>query len=387
MDINFKFAPQGRVAEAINQNEVWIDVGNRFEDGALDHHRLSQEDAKKYPCAATMIANNQDLVLNNIDRNSNQVTIVGHNFPDTDCIISAYITKALAQNGRVPEKCNMLVDYAEKSDTGRMKVSPKNLESLYAIINALSNTIEVPQGTPREEFLSTKSRMMMEKGLEVVDYCMTRAKGLGLETLEEPKIFQDVSCPFKDELDFLKKDYARYEEFISIQGNCEKTVMGLPTNADSKVFKDVQGLRVNKVPKDVAMFPNWARNDGFGYTSIPVYEGKPLGEGVKSNRVIISVDPEVGVNLGDLGQEMEKQEVERELHLPKEFQRTGEPRFNEPWCTNSDPWYDGRGHGKTIIDGPMRGSVRTIGEINKTAERYFTQQKEIAKGNENKEQR
>ncbi len=53
-----------------------------------------------------------------------------------------------------------------------------------------------------------------------------------------------------------------------------------------------------------------------------------------------------------------------DLGAPR-FRRRGEggETVVDPLFPGSDPWYDGRGHGYTIVDGPRFGSVLSLDEV------------------------
>jgi len=58
-----------------------------------------------------------------------------------------------------------------------------------------------------------------------------------------------------------------------------------------------------------------------------------------------------------------KERLKEKNMLPEAERRSGTPRYNEPWCTNDDPWYPGYGHNSEIVETPRRGSLMTVHEI------------------------
>ena len=125
----------------------------------------------------------------------------------------------------------------------------------------------------------------------------------------------------------------------------------------------------------------WARvdsenssGDGFVFTFIPVSMDRELsslanGECIRTNRVIISVEPNSGYSLNGLAKQLEIAEKEKEdmvfadhKHLMR-CRDKRRPGFNQSWCSNDDPWYDGQNFNYTIVDSPRRGSILSLDEI------------------------
>ena len=49
---------------------------------------------------------------------------------------------------------------------------------------------------------------------------------------------------------------------------------------------------------------------------------------------------------------------------------TGPPKPSRVGYANSDPWYDGRAHGDTIVDSPRSGTLLTAEEIEQILVRF-----------------
>ncbi len=78
--------------------------------------------------------------------------------------------------------------------------------------------------------------------------------------------------------------------------------------------------------------------------------------------------PDSGATLSGLGEQLDAAESARRRGLHGVDDRvtdpaTGQPKAVRPGYGNADPWYDGRGHGYTIVDAPREGTVLTAGEI------------------------
>ena len=104
------------------------------------------------------------------------------------------------------------------------------------------------------------------------------------------------------------------------------------------------------------MFKIWARRDGFPMLLVEFPNAEPIPETTLFlSRFIISVLPDSGLSLRELGAELDLLEEDRRIELAQQWKidlaRSGPPRagFN-----NSDPWYDGRSVvlNYTIVDAP-----------------------------------
>jgi hypothetical protein len=60
---------------------------------------------------------------------------------------------------------------------------------------------------------------------------------------------------------------------------------------------------------------------------------------------------------------LEQAETSKRKKNGEGYVRKGHPRFEKEYCDNDDPWYDGRGHGYTIVDSPNVGTILKYDEI------------------------
>lgn len=110
-------------------------------------------------------------------------------------------------------------------------------------------------------------------------------------------------------------------------------------------------------------FKDWARGDEercptgekgkAGFVALCIWESAPVP------RCVVSVRPCSDARLNGLAAALDEAETKARAGTPME--RTGPPRG--PGYTNSDPWYDGRAHNHTIIDGPRSGTVLSADEV------------------------
>ena len=369
-NIRFNFVRNGTTAEETpDKNTIWIDVGNKMQKGIIDHHGDERDDSV---CAAEMVYKHPELVLENIT-DSEDLTIVGHILPDFDCVASAYLVKQLAEKGRLDPEIEKIVEYAKLTDTGRINPGRNDIRNVYSILNAFAY---MPENANKS--FDELNEFIMKKGFELLDYCIERIKNNPNLTLESEDLIGD-DCPFIEELKLLEEASKQYEKVLE---EAEKTEIYVPT-LDGSV-KKVPAVFIKSIPENELtrdMLKNWLRNDGYVFTSIPIYDshsfttddGKRLEE-VSTSRVIISVAPGNNVNLKGLGYNIEKKEEQKcsELGIRRYSKgRDGSITYtNRPGYESPDPWYDGRGHNYQIIDGPMSGSVLSVEEINNIAKEF-----------------
>jgi hypothetical protein len=128
----------------------------------------------------------------------------------------------------------------------------------------------------------------------------------------------------------------------------------------------------------VMFFKDWARSDTEfssdenGFTGLCVYQSPSTGGPA---RAIISVTPESGACLRGLGALLEQEEhrrrVERDGADDREIDlATGRKKPRRWPGSNSDPWYDGRGHNHTIVDAPRSGTVLSADEVESVFVQY-----------------
>ncbi len=137
---------------------------------------------------------------------------------------------------------------------------------------------------------------------------------------------------------------------------------------DCLLVRDVQNP---DDPDRVLFFKDWARTDRLlaperkGFVALSVFMSRSI-DGLP--RCLLSVRPGDGVSLRGLGALLDQAEAARRQELYGVDDRavdlkTGEPKPARSGYPNSDPWYDGRAHGDTIVDSPRSGTVLTADEI------------------------
>lgn len=371
--------------KAIKRNRVFLDVGNKLTCGVIDQHQSKEGifiQGKRYQSVASILYACPNLVLDNIDEDADKVEIVVHNEPDFDCFVSAFLAEEIIKNKSFPNNGELLVDYAEEVDSGRMSVENGNISSAFAIACAIPEIIKQEKS---EMSFQEQNKLTMEKGLELVRYIMNRLKSVnqGLKSLYSPIIFSAyIKNPFEKEIALLNNDYKEYLE--DLKDHCEKKRIRLPEKKEvNPALIEVDALFWKETPRCI-LHKYWARGDknspsgtGYVFTFIPS-NSEPVNElklaklrenGVvnltQTNKVILSVDPKSNLCLKGLGAYLETAECEKEIQLgiEKFWRERSSKRFEDSWCDNLDPWFDGRSFDYTIVDSPREGSLLTIDEI------------------------
>ena len=214
----------------------------------------------------------------------------------------------------------------------------------------------------------------MVDGFKVIDYVLQQSVANDAELLE----VDAYSCPgiFSDaDRESLIEDEHHYEAKLTDPATCARSgILKLPNQdgdqceAETLLVRDVQGVGD---ADSCVFFKVRARSDEHrapahkGFCALSVF----MPETQKTNRrCIISVRPEDGINLGNLGARLDRAEADKWISMNGIDDRTvnpddGSPLPPRPGYNNADPWYDGRGHGYTIVDSPRSGTVLTADEI------------------------
>jgi hypothetical protein len=137
---------------------------------------------------------------------------------------------------------------------------------------------------------------------------------------------------------------------------------GGQSEAETLLVRDAQNTAD---PEACLFFKDWARTDaehspgGKGFVGLSVFVSESARE---VRRCILSVTPGSGVTLKGLGELLDRAESERRQQVYGVDDRVTDPASGQPLAPrsgwgNADPWYDGRGHGYTIVDAPRSGTL------------------------------
>jgi hypothetical protein len=367
--VRFHFAGYGEQLPTAPQNRLFLDVGNALRPGVLDHHHLGGA----HGSTASLVLHRPDLVraaLNPARGPGEAFTVVLHEQPDLDGVVSAYLALELLTRGTFPPGSEALARYVDKVDEGSLGMSLANPYSLYAGYYQLNNRLGRQRwNAPQEHW-----REAVRLGLVLAGFIVGEMDSKGLP-LPEVDAFGCPELFGPEDREEVQADVRRYEAKLREPATkARRAVLRLPGQFGGKV--EVESLRVRDVqnlgdPERVIFFKDWARSDtrhsrlGRGFAALSVFHSEGSGH---VRRCILSVRPDSGATLRGLGDLLDEAESARRQEVHGVDDRvqdpvTGQSRTPRPGYANADPWYDGRAHDYTIIDSPRSGTLLTAGEV------------------------
>jgi len=337
-NVTFDFVSMGFVATP-ELGRVYVDVGNAFCSGVLDHHHPDAPDA----CTAMLVLNHPEYVMNQIMDGG--VTIIPHQYPDMDAVTGAYFARMHALGKLIEQVHHDWAAYACRVDQGFTTLTPAQPITPYSLFMMRMHVLR--EALPDDA--DAASRIMLDAGFDFLDVIFDHLRHGG--SLHEVQIWGNVNT-FTAEIAAIKDDLKRYQKDIK---QADIFTCHLPT-IDGSGSKSVAGLWIEKPA--ASMFKSWARGDekhagdeqGFVF----------LGIQVSDHRFILSVNPSSNLYLKGLGDLIEQAETDKRKMMGMERQGENRPGYDSP-----DPWYDGRSplHNYTIIDSPRSGTVLREPEV------------------------
>jgi hypothetical protein len=309
-----RFVPHGTQApRPLPAGEVWLDLGGRCEGLVFDHHRTGSGDSSALE--AVWMGWKALMPLVGVEP---PPTLVLHRVPDLDAISSAWLAGRVLRDGNLPASAralDLLVRAVSDHDQGR---GPSGApERDWAAVVSLCIALE----------RSDEQRYRV--GLELLDRSYDLlAEGNGLEEVA-PRIVPERAAA---------RLGAARRHYQEDKAAGRAITLRLPSG-EGGIPREVHGLALHN-PRSV-LFKQLARADkdapgGAGWSLLVVSRSVPEQEGAPSLwRHVVSVDPDSGYQLGGLGPHLDMLERTR---------WPGEPEL--------PAWYDGRGHGFTIVDSP-----------------------------------
>jgi len=345
--IHYDFIPMGSVVKPSN-GKVYIDVGNAFAPGILDHHHPDAPDA----CATELVLNHPDYIRSQLTDST--LSIIIHDNPDLDAISGAYFAKMHALGESINENHKQWAHYICKVDQGFTKLNPANPISPCSIF--MMRMQHIYHQEPTDINIA-----MLTGGLEFIETIFTAmGNGNGLHSSDW------IEKAFPAEAKAIRIDYDRYLRDIE---HAQTLTFDLPLKAGAG-RKKVPGIWI-KQPESV-LFKSWARGD---QTYSDCSEGFIfLGIQISTNRFILSVQPDSDVWLKGLGDALEL--VEQQKREQRGQVRKGK---NRPSYQSPDPWYNGNSplHNYSIIDSPRCGSLLSSSQV-KDIVNAFAKKKEAS---------
>jgi hypothetical protein len=371
--IHFEFVGYGTAAEVPHEGpgRLFLDVGNGLRPGVIDHHHLAAYTGS----TARLILAHPDLVSESVPPGRDATApfpIVLHVDPDLDAVVSTYLAVAILTTGSFPPGAEALARYVDGVDSGQVGLTQDHAFTLYAAYMLLAHRLALWSGREPED----RYRACIEQGLSIVAF-------VGMQVAQTGRSVFDIdafACPGlfgTHDREEVRRDLDRYQAKLrDPRTHARRLRLRLPGQFGSA--EDVDCLMVRDVqnpddPDRVLFFKDWARSDRLlaaerkGFVALSVFMSRSI-DGLK--RCLISVRPGDGVSLRGLGQLLDQAEAARRRELYGVDDRlvnpeNGEPKPARAGYLNSDPWYDGRAHGDTIVDSPRSGTVLTAEEIEK----------------------
>jgi len=340
--ISYDFRPVGYVAEP-EAGMLYVDIGNAFCPGILDHHHPEAPDA----CTAMLVLNHPEYVVSQII--DGRLAIIPHEYPDLDAVTGVYFARMHANGGAVQTMHHEWAAYVCRIDQGFTSLNMKQPVTPYSLFMIRMQLLQ--EKLPDD--VHAASLMMLESGFGFLGTIFGwMEKGGNLNELAESGMFPAEEAAIAEDMEKYRRDIQRADTFTCT----------LP-HKDGKGRESVPCLWI-EMPES-ALFKSWARGD------VERYENNQgfvfLGIQVSEHRFILSVNPSSNVYLKGLGDLIEQAEIEKRSDLGME--RKGE---NRPGYDSPDPWYDGRSplHNYTIIDSPRAGTVLGREELRSIFRRY-----------------
>jgi hypothetical protein len=368
--LHFAFVGMGERATPTHgpTDRLYLDVGNDLRPGVLDHHQLTA-----YTGSTTgLVLIHPELIDGAVAptrHRDDPFTLVLHEHPDLDCVASAYLASAYLTTGSFPGGAEALGRYVDKVDEGALGLTLSNPFALYAAYHRLAHNLDTDPARANAE----RWHGCVEGGMRLIDHVLAEVRAghalLEVDAFACPGLLGDADRAA------VRDDISRYERKLTDpRTHTRQARLRLPGHYGGKVT--VEALLVRDVqnaddPERVLFFKDWARSDarragnGRGFVGLSVF----MTEGAhQARRCILSLVPDAGASLRGLGALLDQAESERRRHVYGVDDRatdpaTGAAKPPRPGYANSDPWYDGRAHGYTIVDAPRAGTLLTADEI------------------------
>lgn len=350
-----RFVPPGTLAPVdLPPGEIWLDVGGRAEVGVLDHHG---GDADQGSSCALVLAHHDDL-LRPAAPDGVRLALVLHAAPDLDAIAASWLAVRLLADPALARDPALrdLVRRIGESDQG------------FASDDALRDDWIVVMKTRIE--LAGGDRERVNDGWKALDETVTdlqagHALSAIARRLTTPPVRVVLTRAVLDYRDDLRRA-TRFQLGLPVRRHDRRPPSGsaapLPApDPASERWALTDGLFLPE-PRST-LFKELARADrtrsflGEGFGLLVTSRELPEGDApCTRTRHVISTAPESGLHLQGLGPRLERLEKDREDALGAPLpaaRRRGAAGSGRHGHDVPSPWYDGRGHDHTIIDGPV----------------------------------
>jgi hypothetical protein len=355
-------------ANASPGDRLYLDTGNDLRPGVIDHHQLTAYNGS----TTGLVLVRPELIDGAVvptRRPDDSFTLIVHERPDLDCVASAYLASAYLTTGAFPGGAEALGHYVDKVDEGLLGLTLSNPFALYAAYSRLTDRLASDPDKSNPE----RWRANVAGGMRLIDHVLAEVRGG--KALPEVDAFACPSLLGEEDRQAVRDDIQRYgSKLIDPRTHARQVRLHLPGQYGGRSM--IEALLVRDVqnaddPERVLFFKDWARSDarragnGRGFVGLSVFMTESTRQ---TRRCVLSVVPDSGASLRGLGALLDQAEADRRRQLYGVDDRatdpaTGAVRPPRPGYANSDPWYDGRAHGFTIVDAPRGGTQLTADEI------------------------
>jgi hypothetical protein len=374
------------------RDAVFLDVGGRLCPGVIDQH----QDGALARSTSELVLRHPELVhehllgrwLDRRDAGADlrgakfEPRLVTHTEPDFDAMVSCWLVHRLVEEGELPPEAEALVGYSALVDQGEYRVDLTNpttaTDAVHVAYLALQNlglgySETVAQGLNLLDVVLTAIRTARGghlRGLGVADLLPPALRPPAVRDQEAVKAVRSwrADPAFGRASALIDDDLARFQQDKKAATLSAVELPAADGGAPIRLSAFIAGG-----PTASVLNKYWVRADGFPYFICPI---KELQGGV-SSRVILSLDPTWKEpvsgrqpTLRGLGFRLEQAEAAARVGDPS-LDRGMPPRHTDGSCDNADPWYDGRGHGHTIVDAPRSGSVLPFVDVCEVATSPF----------------
>jgi len=351
--ISYRFVPMGTAApRPAPTGELWLDVGSRADLGVLDHHG---GDTRAWSAAQLVLERHGDLVPADALDNGT-VTLVTHEQPDLDAVCASWLLERLLRDGDLNAARSSLEPIVEAvglNDQGLVRTTdPLTCWPIVAreALSAAPND-DAERLTLGHRLLD-QTLAVMEAGGDLAD---------AATKVCDPEISIALGHALQDYLEDLDRAMmfrARLPvRSTEVQRDVPPGPVPVPTT--ERRWSLVDGIvldnPVSSLFKEIARGDSERSHGGHGFPLLVVCRDSDELRALGLQRHIISVDPLSGLCLEGLGSDLER--LESSLEDDRGGPTLGGRQRPAPGAGRhgydaTSPWYDGRGHGFTIVDSP-----------------------------------
>ena len=358
--ITYRFVPMGQVApEPLPEGEVWVDVGSRARERVIDHHG-GDTDAWS---AARLVQENGRALADQLAEQS-RVTLVTHCRPDLDAVAAVWLFRRMLtgdDSGGDRQAMDEIVEAVSLNDQGMVRTA--NPARCWPVVMRLNLQTAAPVEDDLARLLAGFDLMdqtvsMLHAGTTLADAARRLASpaATALISQAERDYLEDRSRAMTFQVRLPVRQTLVDDDAVSGESGQD-----IP-NGDATRWSLCDAIYLDN-PRS-ALFKEMARADRrhspmrLGYPLMVVSRCESAGADAMPYRYrhTISTDPLSGLHLQGLAALLEETEQNAETSLghalPAGRERVGlgKGRFGS---NVASPWYNGCGHGFTIIDSPV----------------------------------